>query len=198
MGSLANVENLILGFVSEADMISNVFRERLVYTAMSVFVVWHTVAIVLAPGSENSVMAQGLRAVLQPYLTLFCLDNSWDFFAPSVDMPRTSRQFAYVIEDKAGAKRFFMPESEFSGIRGPNYFWFRGWYSAIVDNSEDYADVAADHYCRRHASLHPVSITLVSLQEKEFTRADFLAGKQRWDPELITAKTIKNVKCHVE
>lgn len=179
-------------------MISNAFRERLIYTLMSVFVAWHTLAIVVAPASESSVTAQGLRVILQPYLTLFWLDNSWDFFAPSVDSVLTSRQFAYVIEDQAGKKLFFMPEAQFSGLRGPNYFWFRAWHHAIVDNPEDYADIGADLYCRRHASLRPMSITLLSVQEKEFTRTDFLAGKQRWDPEFVTVNTIKHVKCHVQ
>jgi hypothetical protein len=178
-------------------MISNAFRERLIYGAMSAFIAWQTLAIVVAPAPQSSVIVQGLRAVLQPYLTLFWLDSTWDFFAPSVDTSFTSRQFLYVVEDNAGKKLFFMPEAEFSWLE-PRYFWFRDWHLAIIDSPEDYADIAAAFYCRKHAALHPVAVTLLAAYEKPFTRTDFLARKKRWDPEFVTVDTIKNVKCHAE
>jgi len=178
-------------------MILNAWRERLTYTAMSVFVAWHSLAIVVAPASESSVTAQGLRALLQPYLTLFRLDNSWDFFSPSVNSLSTSRQLSYVIENKAGEKLTFMPEAEYSRLE-PSYFWFRAWHFAVIDNPEDYADIAAAFYCRKPAALHPVSITLLAVQDKEFTLTDFLAGKQRWDPEFVTVNPIKHAKCPAE
>ena len=146
-------------------MISNACRKRLIYTVMSVFVVWHTLAIVVAPASANSVLAQGLRVLLQPYLTLFRLDNTWDFFAPSVDSLSTSRQLLYVIEDKTGKKHFFKPEAEFSQLE-PRYFWFRAWHFAVIDDPAGYADIAADLYCRKHAALHPVAITLWPLTKR--------------------------------
>jgi hypothetical protein len=189
--------NFGLGFRGTlgAMMISNEWRKRLTYTAMSVFLAWHTLAIVVAPAS-SSVTAQGIRGVLQPYLSLFRLDNVWNFFAPPHgDMGMS--QFRYVIEDKAGTKFNFMPEEEFSGLH-PSYFWFRGWYNAIIDNPDQYADIAAAMYCKKHASLSPVSITLLEIEENEFKRSDFLAGKKRWDSEFVTVKTIKQVKCPAE
>ncbi len=177
-------------------MISNAWRERLTYTVMSLFVAWHSLAIIVAPAPETSVTVQGLRVLLQPYLTLLRLDSAWNFFSPTVDSMRMS-QFRYVIEDKAGEKLTFTPEAEFSGLN-PNYFWFRAWYGAIIDNPGDYADIAATLFCRKHASLDPVSITLLEIQEKDFTQTDFLAGKQRWDPEFVTVNTIKQVKCSTE
>ncbi|HSP51173.1 MAG TPA: hypothetical protein VLN61_13545 [Pseudolabrys sp.] len=178
-------------------MILNAWRQRLTYTVMSVFVAWHSLAIVVAPAPESSVTVKGLRILLQPYLTLLRLDNAWNFFAPTVGNIFTFRQFRYVIEDKAGEKLTFIPGAEFSGLN-PSYFWFRAWHGAIIDNPEDYADIAAALYCRKHASLHPVSITLLEIQAKYFTQNDFLAGKQRWDPEFVTMNTIEHVKCPAE
>jgi hypothetical protein len=172
-------------------MISNAWRKRLAYTAMSAFVVWHSLAMIVAPAPE-SVTVQGLRVLLQPYLTLLRLDNAWNFFAPTVGH---MSQFRYVIEDEAGANfTFVQEEAEFSRLN-PSYFWFRAWHDAIIDNPDDYADVAAARYCRKHASLHPVSITLLEIQEQDFTQADFLAGKQRWDLAFLAVNTIKHVKC---
>lgn len=159
---------------------------------MSLFLVWHSLAIIVAP-APYSVSAQGLRSLLQPYLSLLRLDNIWSFYAPDPGSMRTS-QLRYVIEDKTGNKLTFIPETEFSGFN-PSFFWFRNYYNAIGDYPESYADIAAGVYCRKHASLHPVSITLLEIEEEEFTQSDFLAGKQRWDPEFVTMKTIKRVEC---
>ena len=180
----------------DPTMISNAWRERLTYAVMSAFVAWHTLALVVAPAPPSSVTAQGLRVLMQPYLSLLRLDNPWNFFAPPFGSLRMS-QFRYVIEDKTGEKHNFMPESEFSGL-SPSYFWFRGWYDEIIANPETYADIAAALYCRKHASLHPVSITLFEIQEKDFTQTDFLAGQHRWDPAFVTEKTIKQVTCPLE
>jgi hypothetical protein len=183
--------------MTEATMILDAFRERLIYLAMSAFVAWHTLAIVVAPASQDSVISQGMRAVLQPYLTLFRLDNTWDFFAPNVDSLSTSRQFLYVIEDSAQKKHFYMPEADFSGLE-PRYFWFRAWHFAVIDNADEFGDVAAAFYCRKHVRLQPVAIILLASYEKPFTRTDFLSGKKRWDPEFVAVKTIKRVKCQAE
>src|SRR5215813_5609252 len=134
-------------------------RKRLTYAAMSVFLAWHTVALIVAPAPLSSMIAQRLRVPLQPYLSLFRLDNPWNFFAPYSGSMNMS-QFRYVIEDRAGQKRVFMPEREFSGF-SPSYFWFRGWYTEIADHPDDYADIAAALYCKKHAMLNPVSVTLL-------------------------------------
>src|SRR4051812_37063089 len=103
-------------------MISHAWRKRLAYTAVSVFVVWHTLAMIVAPAPETSVTVQGLRALLQPYLTLLRLDNTWDFFAPTVGH---MSEFRYVIENEAGEKfTFVQEEAEFSRFN-PSYFLFR-------------------------------------------------------------------------
>ena len=54
-------------------MIWNSWRQRLTYLVMSVFVAWHTLAMVIAPAPDSSVLVGTLRAALQPYLTLFKL-----------------------------------------------------------------------------------------------------------------------------
>jgi hypothetical protein len=176
-------------------MISHVWRERLTYTVMSLFVAWHTLALVLAP-APISVTSLQLRVLLKPYLSLLRLDNPWNFFAPYFGSMQMSR-FGYTIEDKDGKSVHFYPEEEF-GWFSPSYFWFRGWYNEIIDKPEDYAGLAGAMYCRKHAALQPVSVTLLDIQEKVFSQDDFLAGKQRWDPEFLTVNTIKRVTCPAE
>src|SRR5580693_8287103 len=61
-------------------MIAKQWRQRLSYTAMSVIVGWHALAMVVAAGPESSDTAKSLRSLLTPYLSLFNLDHKWNFF----------------------------------------------------------------------------------------------------------------------
>lgn len=172
-------------------MISRQWRERLIYTAMSVFVAWHTLAIVVAPAPDGSAIAQALRPMLHPYLTLFYLDSKWGFYAPGVDR---GRQFRYVIEDAAGKRHTFEPIDELSWFH-PAYWWFSAWYVAIMDTPEIHGDFAAALFCRKHASLHPISITLLGIQQEDFSREDLLSGKHPMDSDFITVNTLTTVEC---
>jgi hypothetical protein len=157
---------------------------------MSLFVAWHTLAMTIAPAPSNS-LTDSLRVVLQPYLSLFRLDNKWDFFAANIGV---GSLFRYVIEDQTGEKHTFNPAEQLSWFH-PSYLWFRFWYYAIMENPELFADDAAARFCRKHADLHPVGITLLELREKEFMPSDLLEGKLRTDPEFYTVITIKRDKC---
>ena len=172
-------------------MSSKRWRERLAYTAMSVFVGWHTLAIVVAPAPDSSAIVQSLRPLLHPYLTLFYLDNYWDFFAPDVER---GKQLRYVIEDRAGTTHTFVPLEELNWFH-PIYRRAGYWYDAIVDDPETYVDFVAASLCRKHASLHPVSITLLGIQQGDFSRDDHLNGKRAIDSEFATENTLTIVEC---
>jgi hypothetical protein len=172
-------------------MISKRWRERLTYTAMSLFVAWHTFALIIAPVPHDSMIAQQLRPLLHPYLTFFSLDSNWDFYAPEV---AHGRQFSYDIEDASGNHHSFVPTDELSWFH-PNYWWFRGWYDAVMDNPETYADRFAASLCRKHAALHPISIDLIMLEVGDFSPEDYLSGKHPLDSKFVTETTVKHVIC---
>jgi len=165
-------------------------RQRLTYIAMSLFVTWQTLVIVVAP-APSSYLSDAIRTVLQPYMTLLRLDSQWDFFAPNVG---EGSRLRYIIEDQNGVRHTFDPARQLSWFH-PKYFWVRGWYYAIMDDPDLYADAAIARFCKEHAALHPVAITLIEMQEERFTREDDLAGKDRNDPQFFTAKTIKHAPC---
>jgi hypothetical protein len=172
-------------------MISKPWRERLTYGVMSAFVAWHTLAMVIAPAPSHSESVQSLRGLVQPYLSLFRLDNLWDFFAPDVD--RLS-DLHYVIEDAAGHTKTFAPSAELKWIY-PTSMWFKAWYYSIMENPELYGDSAAAIFCRNHAAMKPAWVTLLEHQEGMFTPEDQLAGKRPTDPEFVTVNTLKRVQC---
>ena len=172
-------------------MISKLWRQRLGYAAMSVFAAWHTMAMVIAPAPDGSEMVQAARHVFQPYMSLFRVDNLWDFFAPNVEK---QSQLRYTIENAAGESQTFEPASENSWFL-PGFFWHRAYYSGVIETPEDHADSLMALFCRQHAKFNPVSITLLKVEEGDFAPADQLAGKHPMDPEFVTISTVKSAQC---
>jgi hypothetical protein len=172
-------------------MISKLSRERLTYAAMSVFLAWHTAAMVIAPAPDSSSMVVALRPIFEPYLKLFRLDNPWDFFAPTVEY---GSELRYTVDDAAGASHTFTATDSLSWYH-PDYFWSRSWYYGIMDDPDIYAEGAAAALCRKHAQLRPAAITFMEYQHSFFGADDHLEGKHPTDPEFVTAKFVKRVPC---
>jgi hypothetical protein len=166
-------------------------RERLIFMVMSAFVVWHTVAIMVAPASDNSALAQSLRRVFGPYLTLFRLDSRWDFYAPNIGR---GQQLRYVIEGADGNHRTVAAAGDWGWFH-PAYWWFRSWNDAVIASPDRYADRAIASLCRQHAALRPAAITLLRIEQQDFTPDDHLAGRHPLDAEFVTESTIKRGLC---
>jgi hypothetical protein len=171
-------------------MISKPWRQRLTYAAMSLFLAWHTLALVVAPVPDSE-MKRSLRRLLGPYLTLFRLSNTWDFYAPNVGL---GQQFRYLVEDGSGNRHTFIPTNDFGWFQ-PHYWWFRAWHNTIIDSPDDYGDLAAALFCKEHAALDPISITLVQVLQKDFVEKDQLAGRHPMDAEFVTENILKHVRC---
>jgi hypothetical protein len=169
-------------------MISKVWRERLAYTAMSMFVAWHTLAMVVAPASQNSTIAQSLRVLLDPYLTLFELDHTWGFFAP--DLGRGD-QLRYVIATASGQRHTFLSSDTWSLF----YTAVLGWDQMVLDQPDTYAAPFAAFFCREHAALRPVSITFLRVEEKPFKPEDHLNGGRPLDPEFTSVHAVRRIRC---
>jgi hypothetical protein len=163
-------------------LMTKVWRERVTYTAMSLLVVWHTLAMVVAPGAENSELIRALRTVFNPYLRLFKLDNQWGFFAPEVANGMILR---YVIKDPDAGLNWFHPSS----------IWLRAWYVAVLEGPDDFGEEFGALFCRQHAELHPATITLFEVDEQDYSPQDRLRGKQPLDPEFVKVAEVKSFEC---
>jgi len=172
-------------------MISKAWRGRATYAAMSLFVAWHSLAMLVGPAPDTSEGLSGLRALLHPYLMLFAMDNQWDFFAPSIN---AGYKLDYEIESQDGTTHTFVPENDLNWYR-PSFIWFTEWRDAIVDNPELHALAAATPFCREHAALRPAAVTLVKIEQKEFWPQDYLDGKRPFDPDFVTERMLKRVPC---
>jgi hypothetical protein len=172
-------------------MVWKELRERLIFMVMSAFVVWHTIAIMIAPGSDNSLLVQQLRRVYEPYLSLFRLNNKWDFYAPNVGR---GHQLRYVVEGADGARETITPTDEWHWHH-PGYWWFRAWNDAIIASPDLYADKVIATLCRKHAASKPAAITLTLIQELAFAPEDHLAGRHPLDPEFVEESTLRRGPC---
>jgi penicillin V acylase-like amidase (Ntn superfamily) len=158
--------------------------------AMSLLLVWHSVAIVVA-AAPDSAIARAATSLFQPYLSLFRLQNEWSFYAPDV---RVEPEFHYVIEDASGQQHIFVPADKLSRYL-PTDIWVKDWYIHVMDNADTYGKFVAAYLCREHASLHPVSITLLELDQKDFLPQDQLSGKTPFDSEFREEKKLATVQC---
>jgi hypothetical protein len=170
------------------------WRRRLAYLLMSVVVGWHALAIVISPAPGNSEVAQALRSVLEPYLYALRLDNAWGFFAPNIGR---QTEFRYIIEDAAGKEHRFTPDRERARSLSAYVVWreFRYLYDELLNEAENRGDTAAALLCRKHAGLHPVSVTLVVIEFKDYWREDAIRGKRPTDPEFTSENPIKRIEC---
>lgn len=147
-------------------------------------------AIVLAPAPDGSQPVGSLRALFRPYFSFFRLENTWAFF----ENINRSAQFRYVIEDADGRQHTFVPVEEFSWYH-PRYSWFERTYWAIMEHPELYGSYFAAHFCRQHAALKPVAVTLLLVAEQEFQPEDQLRGHKPLDPEFVTVSTLVHDAC---
>ena len=168
------------------------WRERLIYLGMSLFVAWHTIAMLLGP-MPDSLISRRLRILWGPYLTLFRLDSSWSFFAPEIGK---HSQFRYAIHDADGKEYVFVPANDLNPFH-PRYRWFNLVYRGVfMENPELFGDAPIALLCRKHASLHPISVTLFQVQEeRDFWPEDQLDGKHPLDPEFATEYRLRSEAC---
>jgi hypothetical protein len=173
-------------------MIAKQWRKRLNYLAISLFVVWHTIAMVVGP-SPDSVISRSFRALWAPYLTYFRLESSWSFFAPEIGL---QSQIRYVIEDADGNEHTFVPTIALNQFH-PKYRWFKLVYEGVfIEHSEIFGEAPVALLCRKHASLRPVSITVFQVQqERDFWPEDQLSGKHPLDPEFATMYRLQAAAC---
>lgn len=170
---------------------AKVWRERLMYAGVSVFVVWHTLAMIVAPAPDSSDLVRGMRTVFGPYLHFFRLDNKWGFFAPEVASGVILR---YVIKDDAGVLHRFDPDAALNWFH-PSSIWFRSLYLELLENPEDLGETFAAFFCRKHAELHPVTITLFVVDQEDYGPLDRLRGKEPLDPEFVKVSPVKSFEC---
>ena len=87
-----------------------------------------------------------------------------------------------------------MPANEVSWY-SPDFWWRKLWQAAILGDPETNGELAGELLCRKHAALHPTTVTLVTVEQKDFSSRDWLNGKRPFDPEFLAAEMVTRVEC---
>ena len=167
--------------------------KRRVYMIMSFFVCWQTLAIIMPPLPQGSGLVQLLRSVLQPYITIFRLDNQWSFFAPGVGR---GGEFRYVVEGSDGRRHVFQPTEKRESI--PQFYMWREWkyfYDKVMQSADSRGYLIAGLYCKKHEELNPVSVSLLQVSELEFSPSDYLQGYRHNHSKFIQVESLGNYEC---
>jgi hypothetical protein len=64
-----------------------------------------------------------------------------------------------------------------------------------MDSPDSYGEFAMAWFCRQQPALHPTSISLVTIEQLEFTRDDYLSGKNPMDSDFVTENTLAAAEC---
>jgi hypothetical protein len=172
----------------------SITKRALGYAGMSVIVGWHTLAMLVAPMPEGSAAVQAARSVMQPYLSLFRLDNKWNFFAPAVGR---HAQFRYVVKDRAGKDHLFIPMEEARRSAWSYFAWreFKYFFEGVMEAPDQRGYLAAALLCQQHAGLDPVSISLEQVRELGFSKDDYLAGHRPLEKEFVSVDVLAKIPC---
>ena len=157
------------------------WRSRVKMLAMSLVVAWQSLAILVAPAPSDSETVQAVRYVMQPYLSLFRLDNGWAFFAPI----GKHSEFRYVIKDGEGLDHTFVPTEE-PATSISKYVWWREWkylWDGFMQTATNRAAHVGLLLCREHPELNPLFVTLLEIREQNYLPQDVLNGQRPLDPE---------------
>jgi hypothetical protein len=177
-----------------SDILATRWLSRLKYLAMSCVVVWHTLAIVIAPAPTAGEMVQFFRAALQPYLTFLKMDNQWSFFAPKVGRGGESR---YVVEAADGKRHVFIPSEMPRESLSHLYLW-REWkyfFDKLNESADTRGYLVAGLLCKQYSDLKPVSVTFLRVEERDFSAEDFRQGFRPQDSRFINVKQVAKFEC---
>jgi hypothetical protein len=79
-----------------------------------------------------------------------------------------------------------------------HYFMWREWkyfYDKVMDAADARGYLIAGQFCKQHAELNPVSITMLRVQERDFSPQDYLQGYRPNDARHINVVQLANIDC---
>lgn len=153
---------------------------------LSLFIIWHSVGIVIVGPFDKSYMRDGLMKVYQTYLATFHLNQSWPFYAPN---PVLGSILNYQTVSSTGDIKTY-PLTQAREKFDHAYFRYTNFYAYLFSNpkysrKKGYDKSVARYLCSQHRGEDVVSINFILMNQKRFTRDDYLAGKRPLDDEFL-------------
>ncbi len=149
---------------------------------LSIFILWHVVAISIVGPFGNSYLRQNLMRVYQDYLAIFHLNRAWAFYSPN---PFTGSMLSYQTTAISGELQTY-PLSRARGKFAHAYFRYTNFYAYLLGDptysqQRGYDKSVANFLCRQHQADLIKEIHFVLLSQGMVSHEDYRQGKRPLD-----------------
>lgn len=166
-------------------------KKRVLYIAASLFAIWHSGALIIAPAPE-SYLINSIYRWYKPYLSFFNINNGWAFFAPN---PHTGVRMYYILRNTSGEQK----KIDFtSSLRRQTTVFQR--YTMMQDylslKASPYTQSAAMYLCGRHKDFDPVSLRFEFHRAAVLKPEQYLQGLHATDEENLIIEQGDELPCN--
>jgi len=153
---------------------------------MSVFIVWHVIAICVVGPSHPHYLRSGLIGIYQDYLAVFKLNGPWSFYAPN---PPFGSIMRYETVSTSGEIRTYpLTEAyhkfDHAYVRNINFYLYF-FSDSVYTKQQGYDKSVARYLCAQHEGSDVSEIIFRRYRQKRFTFGDYQKGRYPLDDEFL-------------
>ena len=163
----------------------------------SLFLIWHTVAIIFVGPGPDSYLLTKVKPLFTPYLKLFQLNNYWGFYTAPDDY---GKLLSYEIVTGSDTKKHFELTK---GLRrsDPVYFRYTASFANFLWGTEQADKLLqgfALHLCAAHSDLAPQSLSFLVDNQTKLSRENYVHGARPLDADRLSREIIGPISCKSE
>ena len=167
-------------------------KHRVGYLIGSVFIVWHTLAIVfVAPWPFNNRVQDFLAPFFLPYTNSLRLDETWQFYGPD---PGLGTVLRYGVTSAETQKYHRVNLTEDLDRSDPAFYRYTTVFIYTVDYPA-FRTSLLEYLCRKHADLAPATVHLETFRQRPLTREAYLRGDRPLDAAYLRRSDVARVSC---
>ena len=168
-------------------------------TILSIFILWHAIAITIVGPFGNSHLRRNLMQVYQDYLAIFHLDRAWAFYSPN---PVPGSMLSYQTTAATGEQQTY-PLSHARGKFAHAYFRYTNFYAYLFSDptysqQRGYDKSVANFLCRQHPASNIKEIHILLLSQKLVSFEDYREGKRPLDEAYLTKAVLGPYPCSAQ
>lgn len=175
----------------EQQIQKKTFKNRFLYLIASIFIVWHSLAIIIGPAPGSYLMSK-VYPIFKPYLIAFHINNEWGFFAPD---PAKGSLLRYIIVDDKNQEHVFKL-TENLRRNGHGFLRYTSLYLTIARNNENFVVSAANYLCAKHNDINSKQIQFFMGHQQAITPDEFIAGHRPLDDKYMSVEYLPSLSCN--
>jgi hypothetical protein len=153
---------------------------------MSVFIIWHVVAMAFVGPSHNHYLRSNLMSIYKNYLNVLNLNGPWPFYAPNPSFGSIMRY--ETISASGEIKIYPLTEAhnkfDHAYVRNINFYVYF-YRNAAKTKKRGYDKSVARYLCAQHAGTDVKEIIFRRYRQKRFTFQNYQQGKKPLDDEFL-------------